>query len=146
MKFFFDTSSLFKLYHQEADSYITEGVFTTNIVNAIFLSDLTKIEFESTVWKKVRTQDITDLQAQMLLKSFESDFGKYIFVQIDNIIIQQARSLLTKYGSKGLRALDSIQLSTAVSLKNQADLFMSSDKLLNSFLELEQLQIQKPSR
>lgn len=142
MKLFLDTSSLFKLYHQEVDSGVTEAVFTLNIVSVIFLSDLTKVEFESTVWKKVRTQDITELQAKTLLESFESDFGKYSFVQIDNIIIEQARNLLAKHGSKGLRALDSIQLSTAVSLKRRADLFISADKLLSSFFEQESLRTQ----
>lgn len=146
MKLFFDTSSLFKLYHLETNSDIIENVFRDHTVTTIFLSDLSKVEFESTVWKKLRTQDITELQAKTLLDSFESDSDKYSFVRIDNTIIEQARQLLAKYGSKGLRALDSIQLSTAVFLKIQVNLFLSSDKLLNSFFEYESLSTQPPSR
>ena len=67
MKLFLDTSSLFKLYHQEVGSGVIEAIFTSNVVSVVFLSELTKLEFESTVWKKVRTQDITELQAKILL-------------------------------------------------------------------------------
>lgn len=130
MKVFLDTSSLFKLYHQELDSGVVESVFTDYKVSDVFLSELCKIEFASTVWKKVRAQDITELQAKAIIEAFDDDFGKYTFVQIDTILIEQAKNLITKYGKQGLRALDSIQLSTAVMLKSQADLFLSSDKLL----------------
>lgn len=133
MKVFLDTSSLFKLYHRELDSDIIESVFTNYKVTEVFLSELSKIEFASTVWKKVRIQDITELQAKAITEAFEVDFSKYTFVQIDNIIIEQAKSLVIKYVRLGLRTLDSIQLSTAVLIKSQADLFVSSDKLLNSF-------------
>ncbi len=111
-----DTSSLFKLYNQEVDSDIIESVFTNYKVTDIFLSELSKIEFASTVWKKVRIQDITEMQAKAITEAFEKDFSKYTFVQIDNIIIEKAKDLITKYGKQGLRALDSIQLSTAVML------------------------------
>jgi predicted nucleic acid-binding protein len=144
MKLFLDTSSLFKLYHQEIDSNLIEGIFAAHTVRTIFLSDLTKVEFASTVWKKLRTRDITELQATTLLESFKYDFDKYTFIQIDNIIIEQAQDLLKKHGSKGLRALDSIQLSTAVMLKSQVDLFISADNLLNFFLEHESLQTRQP--
>jgi predicted nucleic acid-binding protein len=139
MKLFLDTSSLFKLYYLEMDSSIIERVFTDYKVTDVFLSELTKIEFASTVWKKVRKQDITELQAKAVIEAFEEDYSKYIFVQIDNMLIEQAKSLVTKYGKQGLRALDSIQLSTAVILGGRIDLFLSSDKLLNSFLKFESL-------
>lgn len=130
MKVFLDTSSLFKLYHQEVDSGIIESVFTQHKVTDVFLSELSKIEFASTVWKKVRKQDISEEQANAVITAFEEDYSKYTFVQIDNIVIEQARSLIMKNGSQGLRTLDSIQLSTAVMLQGHADLFLSSDKLL----------------
>lgn len=141
MKVFLDTSSLFKLYHTETNSDTIESVFTNYQVTNVFLSELSKIEFASTVWKKVRIQDITELQAKAITEAFEEDFSKYAFVQIDSIIIEQAKNLITKHGKHGLRALDSIHLSTAVMLESQADLFVSSDKLLNLFLKEEKLPI-----
>ena len=133
MKLFLDTSSLFKLYHQEVDSDSIESVFSDYKVTDIFLSELSKIQFASTVWKKVRKQDITELQAKAITEAFEEDFSKYIFVQMDTTIIELAKSLITKYGKQGLRALDSIQLATAILLRIEVDLFKSSDKLLNAF-------------
>ena len=82
---FLDTSSLFKLYHQEGGSSDIESVFTDYKVTDVFLSELSKIEFTSTVWKKVRKQDITELQAKAIAEAFEEDYSKYTFVQIDNI-------------------------------------------------------------
>jgi uncharacterized protein len=56
MKIFLDTSSLFKLYHKEDGTEIIEQVFNDNKITAVFLSEIAKIEFASTVWKKVRMQ------------------------------------------------------------------------------------------
>jgi predicted nucleic acid-binding protein len=144
MRVFLDTSSLFKLYHQETDSEIMESIFTNYKVTDVFLSELSKIEFASIVWKKVRVNDITELQAKAVTEAFDEDFSKYSFVQIDNIIIEQAKILITKYGKQGLRALDSIQLSTAIMLRSKANLFLSADTLLNSFLKQEELPTEKP--
>jgi uncharacterized protein len=144
MKVFFDTSSLFKLYHQETDSGDVESIFTDYKVTDVFLSELCKVEFLSPVWKKVRVQEITGWQANKIIDSFEQDFGLYTFIQIDSILITQARRLLMKYSPQGLRTLDSIQLSTAVLLINQADLFQSADKLLKSLMNSESLPTERP--
>ena len=114
MKIFLDTSSLFKLYHREIETSEIESLFSAVKITTLFLSEITKIEFASTVWKKVRTKDITEAEAQITLALFESDFAKYVFVIPDSIIIEKARMLTSKYGMQGLRTLDGIQLATAV--------------------------------
>lgn len=100
MKLFLDTSSLFKLYHQETHSHIIESIFTDKSVSTVFLSELTKIEFVSSLWKKVRTKEITEHQAKAVIELFEIDSGKFTFIQIDTIIIEQAKNLLKKYGGQ----------------------------------------------
>ncbi len=135
MKLFLDTSSLVKLYHRETGTEPLELLFSAVRLTTVFLSELSKIEFTSTIWKKVRTKEITALEAQTTLELFESDFDKYTFVAVDRIIIEQARLLMSTYGAQGLRTLDSIQLATSVSLAHQADLFITADKLLQSFFE-----------
>lgn len=145
MKLFLDTSSLVKLYHREADTSVLEHVFITQNITAIFLSDITKIEFASTVFKKVRTSEITREQAFATLQLFEADFEKYYFIATDSIIIEQAKRLIEKYGLKGLRTLDSIQLSTAISLSKQVDIFLTADKLLQSLFVAEGLSIDIPN-
>lgn len=144
MKVFLDTSSLVKLYHEENDTPSIEAVFLQHQVKIIFLSELSKIEFTSTILKKVRTHQLTEKAARDIIKVFESDIVKFTFVRIDSTIIEQAISLITKYGIQGLRTLDSLQFSTAVSLKNYADLFITSDKLLDSFFGQESLPTFKP--
>ena len=141
MKLFLDTSSLFKLYHQEANSALVEGLFTSQAVTEVFLSELTKVEFASTVWKKQRVGEISESQARILLQAFEDDFSRYTFMQLDGVVVEQARNLLAIYGQSGLRALDSMQLSTAVSLRHQANLFVSADQLLGSCLRQEKLSV-----
>lgn len=139
MKIFLDTSSLFKLYHREVGTEELELVLSTIQIENIFLSEISKTEFTSTVWKKVRTKEITELKAKVTLDLFESDFGKFIFYPVNSMIIEQARVLISKYGMQGLRTLDSIQLSTSILLFQQVDIFFTADKLLKSFFELEGL-------
>jgi len=76
---------------------------------------------------------------------FESDFEKYTFIAADSFIIEQARKLVSKYGIQGLRTLDSIQLSTAIALLQQADIFFSADKLLKSLFAAEGLPTEMPN-
>ncbi len=139
MKIFLDTSSLFKLYHKESDTDIIERVFADHNITTIYLSEIAKIEFASTIWKKVRVKELTESQAKAILDLFEQDFGKYTFIPSDAIINEQARNLITKYGKQGLRTLDSIQLATSVSLSDKANLFITTDKLLATFFKLELL-------
>ena len=139
---FLDTSSLFKLYYQEVDSSDMEKIFINQDVTTVFLSALTIIEFSSTLWRKVRMQELSDHLAQSLISFFEDDFSKFTFVPIDSIVIEHAQTLLTKYGKQGLRTLDSLQLATAVLLKGKGDVFFTADALLKSFFIQEALPIE----
>lgn len=142
MKIFLDTSSLFKLYHEEDGTEELEKIFSQVKITEIFLSEITKIEFTSTIWKKVRTKEITTKQANLTLELFENDFGKYNFVATNSLLLEQARNLTTKYGKDGLRTLDSIQLSTCKTLKNEVDIFYTNDNLLMKLIERERERLQ----
>lgn len=141
MKIFLDTSSLFKLYHKEDGTAELQRLFSTATVTAVFLSEISKVEFASAIWKKVRSKEITEQQPKTTLDLFTSDFSKYAFVATDSKIIEQAIILTSKYGAKGLRALDGIQLSTCLSLSKMADVFLTSDILLKEFLISENLPV-----
>lgn len=139
MKIFLDTSVLVKLYHQEDETDALDLFFSTSKITAIYLSEITKIEFESTFWKKVRTKELSEPEALRILEIFERDSFKYLFTPTDTIVIERARVLISNYGIKGLRTLDAIQLATAVLLSPQVDLFLTSDNLLKLFFEIEKL-------
>jgi len=143
MKIYLDTSSLFKLYHREVGTDELEKLFSVFSIRTIFLSEIAKVEFASTLWKKVRMKEISESSAIQTLDGFGSDFDKFTFVQLNSVVIETAKELVTKYGGQGLRTLDSIQLATAVLLRNQAQLFKTSDKLLEKFLISEGLSIEQ---
>ena len=145
MKIFLDTSSLFKLYHQETGTQELEKIFELAKITHIFLSEITKLEFSSTVWKKVRTKEIKESEAIETINLFENDFTKFTFIATDSLILEQARNLISKYGKEGLRTLDSIQLSSCVALINEVDVFFAADKLLNTLIKMEGLQTEMPN-
>jgi len=139
VKVFLDTSSLIKLYHKENGTKELQSLFLESKIIQIFLSEITKVEFASTIWKKIRTKEVSLDNGILILNLFEEDLINYHFIMIDGLLIEQARKLMLSYGIEGLRTLDSIQLSTCVSLKNEVDLFLTSDKLLNKLIEREGL-------
>ena len=119
-------------------------MFSEIKISKIFLSEVSKIEFTSTIWKKVRTKEILDANAQITLDFFEIDFDKYTFIPTKPAIIELARVLTSKYKVEGLRTLDSIQLATSVSLIKQVDVFITADKLLKRLFQAENLPIELP--
>ena len=139
MKIFLDTSALFKLYHRENGTELIENIFNQNKITQVFISEISKLEFASTVWKKVRMKEIDENRSDNLIKLFESDISKYTLLPSDNKIIESSYLLIAKYGLQGLRTLDSIQFSTALSLKEEAELFLTFDMLLGIFFENESL-------
>lgn len=70
---------------------------------------------------------------------------KYNIVIIDRYILDQALYLISKYGMLGLRTLDSIQLSTCLTISNHVDGFYTADKFLQNLFEKEGLPLQIPS-
>ncbi|PIX32459.1 MAG: hypothetical protein COZ59_13875 [Bacteroidetes bacterium CG_4_8_14_3_um_filter_31_14] len=128
---FLDTSSIVKVYHKENDSEKILKILSYN-TEKIFLSEITKIEFISALWRKARMQEANEMEVKSVIRFFETDYSKYNWVILDSEIINSAKNLLNKYGKSGLKTLDSIQLSCAVSLKNIASEFHTSDKLLKN--------------
>jgi predicted nucleic acid-binding protein len=137
MKIFLYTSALVKLYHQKSGTQEIESLFNNFKITAIYLSELAKIGFTSTIWKKVRTKEISENTVKITITLFKTDFDKFSFISIDSMILEQSRLLFSDYGVHGLRTLSTIQLSTAISLKTYSDLFITSDILLKSIFEKE---------
>jgi predicted nucleic acid-binding protein len=130
MNVFFDTSSLFKLYHMEDGTDELVNLFKEPGIESIYLAEITKVEFSSVVWKKCRKNEIDENSARQLIERFERDSAKFSFVPEGQFIRQQAFALIGTHWKKGLRTLDSIQLSSALKVKSQIELFLTSDKLL----------------
>jgi len=137
VKIFLDTSSLIKLYHNEIGTDILDRLFEDNEVGEIYLSDIAKVEFTSAIWKKVRTKDLTPDEATDIIDSFYDDYDKYTFIDLDSELISIARDLIVKYGFKGLRTLDSVQLASIIEVKTGLSFAVTADVLLKSLIESE---------
>ena len=139
MNVFFDTSSLFKLYHRESGTEELMSLFNEIGIEAIYLAEITKVEFSSAVWKKCRKNEIDERLANQLIEKFDKDSVKFNYVPEGQILRQKANGLIGKHWRKGLRTLDSIQLASALKVKNQIGLFLTSDNLLSEISQIEGL-------
>ena len=139
MNVFFDTSSLFKLYHREIGTEELMRLFDEVGIEVIYLAEITKIEFTSAVWKKCRKNDIDERVANQLIEKFDKDSVRFNYVPESQILRQNAKELIGKHWIKGLRTLDSIQLASALKVKNQIELFLTSDDLLSEISNIEGL-------
>jgi len=141
MKIFLDTSSLFKLYHIESGTQEIMDFFNSNIIESIFIAELTEIEFSSVVWKKCRKKEIDEKIASALLEAFEKDSRKFNIILENPEIRQLAKEMISKYWKIGLRTLDSIQLASVLMIRDKIDFFFTSDNLLAEIARLEKLKV-----
>jgi uncharacterized protein len=130
MNLYFDTSALFKLYHKEEGTDELMELLKENSIYAFYISEITGIEFSSAVWKKCRKREINENIALTLIEKFDKDSAKFRFVPQNFKLRKSAKDLIAKYWSDGLRTLDSIQLASALSIKEDIDIFLTFDKLL----------------
>ncbi len=79
------------------------------------------------------------IEAKQIIEAFEDDTKKYIIVPLDKTILDVARQLIWKYGENGLRTLDALQLSSAIEVRTLVSKYFSSDKLLQSLFQKENL-------
>ncbi|RZM01884.1 MAG: hypothetical protein EOO88_57545 [Pedobacter sp.] len=85
--------------------------------------------------------EITAQDATFLLHAFDEDCATYTLVPMDDSLLNLSRQLLDKYGHRGLRSLDAIQLASAIGLKHDVQLFKTADDLLNTFFIAEALPV-----
>lgn len=140
MRAYLDTSSLLKLYHREDGTDEVMKILSGGI-DEIVLSELAVLEMRSALWKKVRQCEITADVAMSAVKCFEDDCGKFGWVYLNSEIVQSAAMLLIKYGEKGLRTLDSVQLACAKMSRDMDCIFLTSDSLLKTLFVEEGLRV-----
>ncbi len=136
--YFFDTSSLVKLYHKEDNTDLLESIIEQSDCR-IVISELTLVEFSSAFMKKVRTNDISLSNALELLNIFNNDCESFYIINFTPTIIKKARNLVVKYGQiEKLVTLDSLQLASALEC-NFLDMSFISDKKLIEIAQKENL-------
>lgn len=136
---YLDTSSLLKLYHEEGSVDIE--TYLQKNVEEIYLSELAKLEFRSAILRKIRMNEIPFKIGLDVISCFHADYDNYYWIELQRDIMISASELLMKYGNKGLRTLDAIQLACAVTLRKDDCVFLTSDELLKSLFLEEKLNV-----
>ncbi len=130
--FFFDTSALVKLYHEEAGTEeLTALIERENPLIAV--SDIAAVEMVSAFAKKVRTAEIDIPAFEEAVDAFQSDLSQFHVITVESTIMARASDLLKTAGLKNaLKTLDSLQLASALvfSERSKLDLFIAADGVL----------------
>lgn len=144
--FFFDTSALIKLYHQEIGTERVDEIFR-QVGNPIIISELATVELYSTMARKVRTREITPQAQEETLRNFEEDCTqRFVIDPLGGSVIQKAKELLQKHGNtKVLRSLDSLQLGACLIVRAREELvFVCADARLLDIGKLEGIEVLNP--
>ncbi len=136
--YFCDTSAIIKLYHAEIGTDYMESIFDDNQC-AIMISELTLVEFDSSVSKKVRTGNISASAKNEAIKNFKIDCqNRFLVNPLDSRIIRSARKIINKYGNKlSIRTLDALQLGSCLVEEQEGLHFVCADSHLNKICKLE---------
>lgn len=140
LAYFCDTSAVIKLYHAESGTEYMASIFS-NKQNRLILSELTLVEFESSVSKKVRTGDITQSAKKVAIKNFKKDCQiRFIVKPLDSKIIRSAIDIIERHGDQhAIRTLDALQLGACLMEKKEGLHFVCADSRLNKISVLEGL-------
>ncbi len=132
MNYFFDTSALVKIYHDEEGADIALEIY--NSEGQITISELAKVEFYSTIYRRYRERTIDLETLNLLIEKFDFDVeNKYEILFFSPGITEQAQKLLREHGEAlGIRSLDSLQLSFFDFYCDKEDTFVCWDtRLIN---------------
>ena len=131
MRYFLDTSALVKIYHKESGSDIVLSIYNSD--NVIFISELSRLEFTSTIYRKFRNKEIDKYTLKILEDKFLSDiYNRFRVIPPIFLLIDVALSFIIEHGeSKHLVTLDAIQLAVFSSVADNA-VFVCGDARLNT--------------
>lgn len=121
---YLDTSALVKRYHVEEYSDLVDEIFEKH---SIAISELSIVEFVSTLRRKVDEKSIRKKEQSKILLKFHDDLADFVVLKFDSSVISKAVEFVLKYS---LKTLDSLQLSFAMKLKKYNPLFVSFDRKL----------------
>lgn len=137
MKLFFDTSALVKYFHDEAGTQQVVSLIMDH-ANEIWVSDLTRVEFLSALYRKVRTAELGVNQLYDAIVGFDEEWKRFSVQPLGHIVVTEAEKFLRKQGQKyRLRALDALQFASFALLAELDWQFVVADELLASAVAAE---------
>mgnify|MGYP000331973244 CR=1 FL=1 len=141
MIYYFDTSALIKRYILEQGSNKVDNLFES--AEAIFVSAITKIESISTIKRLLSEKVISQEEYTRLKNEIIYDFNYFSIISLNSTIEKQAINLIETYQ---LKTLDSIQLACFISIRDQVNAIVLSDKKLEIAARQENFDIINPTK
>ena len=146
--YFFDSSALVKLYHEELGTPVADQIASAQ-GSQIRISRLTPVELTSAFAIKVRTHAVSQDDAKQFLRQFREDIvaGKLEIFAVTESEYVMAELLVERYAlDLRLRALDALQLAVALALRSQelVDHFVAADRVLCEIANLEGFSVIDP--
>ena len=137
MKYYFDTSSLVKIYHPEDGSKEALACYLSD--TAILISDLSRIEFFSTIHRKYREGEISADALDALMERFQEDLSaRYEVLEFSALVLEEATRLLFRFGKRhSLKTLDCLQLAFFLIYADREDVFVCSNPALVAVAQRE---------
>lgn len=144
MNYYIDTSSLIKIYHKEVGSDEVIDIYKSK--EKLYISELAKIEFISTISRKYRDKEIDSNVLEILKDKFQDDIDyRYEVLKFSSLVIEEAWHLMKDFAKNHyLRTLDSIQIAFFVTYCEPDDILLSSDKRMKQIAQLKGFNILMP--
>ena len=129
MKLFLDTSALIKAFHKEQGTETVVKLLSQENLS-VWISDLTRIEFKSALYRRFNNNQITEPDLQTSFNGFNEYLNNISVEPLNSLTISEAENLFLKNYHYGLRTLDALQLSTFMLLSDNELIFVSADDKL----------------
>jgi predicted nucleic acid-binding protein len=147
--YFLDTSALVKRYLTEKGSLRVRRLLEAK-ADVFYQTFLTPVELASALYRRLRERDITSEELGIILQAYVTHSHQdYLLVPYSDTLMERASALLAHHA---LRALDAIQLASALELKDKLPVdelpvgFLSADERLIESARREHLQARNPER
>jgi len=125
--YFFDTSALVKRYHEEQGTGNVDRIFSES-TDALVISNITIAELTSAFSRKRDEGFLDDKALQRCLSSFSKDMLESFWIlDLERSHVFKSRELILRHG---LRALDALQLASALTIKELNPCLVCSDRRL----------------
>jgi len=150
MIYFFDSSSIVKLYIEETGSDWVRKIFDNYPTPHLWISRIAGPEVTSALTRRFRSDDLDKENYQNCLEYFELEYAQnFSRTDVTPDILQSAMILIKRHN---LRSYDGVQLASALSVNrdserelNQTVTFISADNQLCTAAEMEGLIVENPN-
>ena len=112
--FYLDTSALVKRYAEERGTVWVSHLTNPTVGNQLYTLRLTAAEMVAALYRKVRTGEVTLVEAQRAEGNFIADWQQqYQIVELTPSVVDRAMLLARRYG---LRGYDAVHLAAVLEL------------------------------